>query len=200
MTAAPLSLADERDAVAALGAAFANYPLFAVLCPGAARRPRATEALCRFLFRTAVRVRGAFGTPDRTAVACAWPPGREWPSRWDAICAGGAPLAWRLGWRAFRVLTRLEAEFDARRAAHVPGPHWYVPLLGVRPEAQGRGLSRVTLEPIFAAADRGRVPVYLETATEPNVAIYKKLGFELLGRRVLTGGLPNWELLRRPVG
>jgi hypothetical protein len=32
------------------------------------------------------------------------------------------------------------------------------------------------------------------------VAIYKKLGFELRGHRELTGGLPNWELVRAPQG
>ncbi len=181
-----------------MAAAFAGYPLFAVLCPNAKRRPRVTEAFCRFLFRMSVRCDAAFGTADRSAVACAWPPGSEWPSWWDGFRAGGPGLFWRLGWRGARLLTRLEAEFDAGRAKHIPGPHWYVQLLGVRPDAQGKGLSRAVLRPVFEAADRDRVPVYLETATEPNVAIYQKLGFTLRGHRELTGGLPNWELVREP--
>jgi len=52
--------------------------------------------------------------------------------------------------------------------------------------------------PVFTAADRDRVPVYLETMTEPNVAIYTRLGFELVGKSELTGGLPNWEMVRKP--
>ncbi len=51
---------------------------------------------------------------------------------------------------------------------------------------------------VSEAADRARVPVYLETATEPNVTIYQKLGFELRGFGQLSGGLPNWELVREP--
>ena len=191
---------DEPAAVASLAAAFADYPLLAALCPDAKRRPLATEAFCRFLFRMSVRCDAAFGTADRAAVACAWPPGCEWPSRWAAFRAGGSALFWRLGWRGGRLLTRYEGEFDAGRAEHVPGPHWYVQLLGVRPESQGQGLSRAVLRPVFEATDRDRVPVYLETATEPNVAIYQKLGFELRGHRELTGGLPNWELVRDPRG
>jgi GNAT superfamily N-acetyltransferase len=187
---------DEAEAVAALAAAFADYPLLVLLCPDAKRRPRATAAFCRFLFRLSVRFGGAFGTPDRAAVALAWPPGSEWPSRWDGFRAGGLAFFWHLGWRASRLITRLEGEFDAARVVHVPGPHWYVPLLGVRPEMQGKGLSRAVLRPVFEAADRDRVPVYLETATEPNVAIYRRFGFELVGRRELTGGLPNWEMVR----
>ena len=195
-----LTREDEPAAVAALAAAFADYPLLAALCPDATRRPLATEAFCRFLFRMSVRCDAAFGTADRAAVACAWPPGSEWPSQWDGFRAGGLGLFWRLGWRGGRLLTCYEGEFDAGRAKHVPGPHWYVQLLGVRPESQGQGLSRAVLRPVFEAADRDRVPVYLETATEPNVAIYQKLGFALRGHRELTGGLPNWELVRDPRG
>ena len=193
-----LTREDEPAAVAALAAAFAGYPLFAVLSPNAKRRPRVITEFCRFLLRMSVRCDAAFSTADRAAVACAWPPGSEWPSWWDGFRAGGPGLFWRLGWRGARRLTRLEAEFDAGRARHIPGPHWYVQLLGVRPEVQGKGLSRAVLRPIFDAADCDRVPVYLETATEPNVAIYRKLGFEVRGFRELTGGLLNWELVREP--
>ena len=198
MTAELLTSADERAAVASLSTAFAEYPLLPLLCPNARRRPRVTEAFCRFLFRSAVRVGGAFGTPDRAAVVCSWPVGSEWPSRWDAVRAGGLSFAWTMGWRATRLMTRLEAEFDAARAEHTAGPHCYVPLLGVRPDAQGKGLSRAVLKPVFDRADREGVPVYLETVPEANVAIYKKLGFELVGHRELSRGLPNWEMVRRP--
>jgi GNAT superfamily N-acetyltransferase len=193
-----LTHADEPEAVAALAAAFADYPLLVLLCPDAKRRPRVVEAFCRYLFRMSVRCDGAFGTADRAAVVCSWPPGSEWPSWWRTVRAGGPSLAWRMGWRATRLMTRLEREFDAARAKHAPGPHWYVPLLGVRPDAQGKGLSRAVLRPVFEGADRDRAPVYLETATESNVVIYRRFGFELRGRRELTGGLANWELVRRP--
>lgn len=198
MTAEPLTRADEPAAVASLAAAFANYELLALLCPDAKRRPRVTDAFCRFLFRTAVRAGGAFGTPDRAAVVCSWPSGSEWPSRWDALRSGGLAFAWAMGWRATRLMTRLEGEFDASRAAHVDGPHCYVPLLGVRPDFQGKGLSRAVMQPVFDRADRDGVPVYLETVPEANVAIYRKLGFALVGNRTLSRGLPNWEMVRRP--
>jgi|GEM_PF-3741560 len=59
-------------------------------------------------------------------------------------------------------------------------------------------VSRAVLQPVFEAADRDRLPIYLETVPEVNVAIYKKLGFELRGHRTLAGGLANWELVREP--
>ena len=196
----PLTRRDERAAVASLSAAFANYKLLAALCPDPGRRKGVAWAFSRLLFRLAVAADGTFGTADRAAVVCALPPGREWPRLWDFLCAGTLSLSWRLRPRAALWLARLGHAFDDARARHLGGrPHWYVHLLGVRPGSQGKGLARAVLGPVFAAADRAGVPVYLETMPEANVPIYRKLGFELAGLRELPGGLPNYELIREPL-
>ena len=107
-------------------------------------------------------------------------------------------MLWWIGWRSSQLLMHLERDLDVARRKHAPGPHWYVPLLGVRPDAQGKGFSRAVFAPVFEMADRDKLPIYLETMTEANVAIYGKLGFELVCRSELHGGLPNWELRRAP--
>jgi GNAT superfamily N-acetyltransferase len=200
ITITPLTRADIPAAVESLAAAFVNYPLLAAPCPDTKRRPRVVEAFCRYLVHMSLRCEGGYATADRAAVVCTWPPGWEWPSRWTSLCTGFFAVLWRLGWKGSRWLIQIEHEFDESRLKHVPGPHWYVPLLGVRPDAQGRGLSRAVLRPVFEAADRDRVPIYLETMTEATVPVYKRLGFELRGHRKLTGDLPNWELVRQPQG
>jgi ribosomal protein S18 acetylase RimI-like enzyme len=188
-----LTRRDEPAAVASLTEAFADSPLFPPLCPDPARRARVVAAYCQFHFRLAVRAGGAFGTDDRAAVACAWPPGHERPTPWWEVRAGGPALLWQLRWGGSRRLWRLERGFEAARTRHVPGPHWYIALIGVRPGAQRRGLGRAVLRPVFDAAERDGVPVYLETRAEANVAIYRRLGFELVGHGDL-GGLFCWEL------
>jgi GNAT superfamily N-acetyltransferase len=194
-----LTRRDERVAVATLAAAFADYELLVVLCPEPARRRWVTEAFARFLFRISVRTGAVYATRDRAAVVCALPPGREWPGEWDYVRSGTLSMAWRLGWRSGIRFLRLGPWFDFTREQRMGDrPHWYVHLLGVRPEAQGKDLSRAVMRPVFDAADRDRVPVYLETMPEANVAIYQKLGFTLLGRSALPGGLPNWEMVREP--
>ena len=94
---------------------------------------------------------------------------------------------------------RLERQFDRARRGHVPGPHWYLLLLGVDPAARRRGLARAALRPVLDAADRDGLPCYLETQDGANVPAYARLGFAVVGRRRVAGGLWNWELTRRPV-
>ncbi len=194
-----IGLRHTRAAVQALAAAFADYAMLRALCPDARRRARVVPAFARMLYRISARAGGAFAVPGFGAVACGLPPGSEWPSEWDYVRAGALSVVWRMGLRAGWRFLKLGPAFDAARAKHMGDrPHWYLHLLGVRPEAQGKGLSRAVLRPMFDAADRERAPIFLETATETNVTIYTRMGFELLGFTELPGGIPNWEMAREP--
>lgn len=194
-----LTRRDEKAAVLTLADAFSVYPLFPPLCPNPLRRPAAIKLFCRMLFRLSATTGGAFATRCRSAVACALPPGFEWPGMYCYLQAGILSLFGRLGWKGGWWFYRLGPGFDEARARHMgERPHWYLHLLGVRTHEQGKGLSRCVLEPIYNLADKERVPIYLETMPEANIPIYLKLGFELLGRSTLHGGLPNWEMARWP--
>lgn len=52
--------------------------------------------------------------------------------------------------------------------------HWYVQVLGVSPDAQGKGVGRRLMKAAIAIA--GETPLYLE-CHDGNVAFYKKLGY-----------------------
>jgi ribosomal protein S18 acetylase RimI-like enzyme len=53
-------------------------------------------------------------------------------------------------------------------------------LIGVLPEAQGKGLASLLMNPILAEKKANKIPVYLETANQKNVAIYKRKGFRVI--------------------
>ncbi|CAE7033908.1 unnamed protein product [Symbiodinium natans] len=63
--------------------------------------------------------------------------------------------------------------------ALAPMPHWYLWILGVHPESQGRGVGAALLAEIQTMQDRDRVPCYLETSKWTNVQIYSKKSFKL---------------------
>ncbi len=78
-------------------------------------------------------------------------------------------------------------------------PHWYLPWLGVKPEAQGAGLGTALLAAGLARADRDGIPVYAEATTRRSVALYARHGFETWARMTLPG-CPEVITLLRPAG
>jgi ribosomal protein S18 acetylase RimI-like enzyme len=58
---------------------------------------------------------------------------------------------------------------------------------GTRTARQGQGLGSQLVEMGTSRADDARVPCYLETGTDSNIAFYQKRGFEIIGQVDLYG-------------
>ncbi len=85
---------------------------------------------------------------------------------------------------------------DAIAAFHPKDPHWYLPLIGVDPGRQGRGLGSALLKAGLALCDAAGLPAYLESSNIKNVPLYERFGFEVLGV-VQPGDFPGlWPMLR----
>ena len=64
---------------------------------------------------------------------------------------------------------------------HPAEPHWYLPLIGVEPAKQGRGLGTALLGYALKRIDReGRI-AYLESTNPANIPLYQRHGFEVVG-------------------
>lgn len=95
--------------------------------------------------------------------------------------------------RLLRALTFIE-----RKHPRSPG-HWYLPIIGVAPEWQGRGFGAALLRPVLERCDRDRTPAYLEASTPRNRALYERHGFEVTEEcRYAADGPPMWRMWREP--
>ena len=134
---------------------------------------------------------GAEGTID--AVEMWNPPG--------GLCAGppDPAVAWAAASAAFTDAERRAWErFDELLAVpEEAGSYWYLGVLATAPALQGTGLGRSLTTPMLAAADRSGLPTYLETASETNVAVYARLGFEVEREVQLPDVGPLARLMRR---
>ena len=61
---------------------------------------------------------------------------------------------------------------------------WYLSILGVEPQAQGRGLGRRLLEPTLSEADREGAVCFLETYSSRSIPFYERLGFRRVASHV----------------
>lgn len=125
----------------------------------------------------------AKGVAERTsgmeAVAVWLPPGRHLGL--GAMVRSGfasARFAMTPPFVSIRRLTSMLRQFDKTRQRLMPVPHWYLLALGVEPGFQRYGYGPLLVRHGVQRADPRAVPTYVETEVGPNVAIYRKLGFD----------------------
>jgi ribosomal protein S18 acetylase RimI-like enzyme len=80
-----------------------------------------------------------------------------------------------------RIRGNIAAILQGMGRYHPSEPHWYLPLIGVDPARQGRGIGSALMRHALAACDRDRLPAYLESSNPANIPLYERHGFERLG-------------------
>ncbi len=99
-------------------------------------------------------------------------------------------------YRAMEQWLHIFRKFDKIRPRQ---PHWYILVLGVHPDHQGKGMGGELLRKVLQRAEEDRVAVYLESSNPKNLDFYRKYGFELTAEIVPVAGCPPiWGLLREP--
>ncbi len=86
---------------------------------------------------------------------------------------------------------------EAQGGLHPHEPHWYLPWIGVVPEAQGAGIGAELLSRGLARADAEGLPVYLEATNRRNAVLYARHGFNVTGV-VDAPGYPEILAMWRP--
>lgn len=97
-----------------------------------------------------------------------------------------------------RALSDAGALIEQMGSYHPTEPHWYLPLIGIDPACQGKGLGGALMRHALAEIDREGGIAYLESSNPANVPLYQRHGFELLGT-IQVGGSPEiFPMLRQP--
>jgi ribosomal protein S18 acetylase RimI-like enzyme len=95
-------------------------------------------------------------------------------------------------------LDDLRAAFERMEQSHPQEPHWYLPQIGVEPNAQGKGLGAALMRHALARCDQEKALAYLEASKPQNVPFYQRHGFEVIGEIRMGGAPPVTPMVRRP--
>ena len=182
----------------ALARAFEDDPVMSWVFRDDAQRLRRLERAFGLFLRRIWLPEGECYTTDRLIGAALWLP----PGKWHLgvlaqlrllpamISVTGSNLP-----RLFSVLNLIEKKHPKQ-----PG-HYYLAVLGVEPEHQGRGFGSALLQPVLGRCDRERIPAYLESSKRRNVVLYERHGFRVVEElRLPKDGPPIWRMWRDPVG
>jgi GNAT superfamily N-acetyltransferase len=76
---------------------------------------------------------------------------------------------------------------------------WYLSIVGIKPEFQGKGLGAQLINEVLKETDELGLPTYLETFTPRNISFYNRLGYEMTASFLepLTNAT-YWVLVREP--
>ena len=189
---------DAEQLADCLARAFSDDPGFAHLLPDSRSR---TERL-RVFFETELREialpRGLVWTTEEVVGAAVWAAPGQWQVPLGTTLRELRPMMRVFGGRlpiALWSRLRMDSRHPRRPA------HWYLAMMGVVPDWQGRGLGSALMRPGLEEIDAARLPAYLETSTLRARALYERNGFTVTGEMNLPAdGPPIWLMWREARG
>lgn len=193
----------QDQAAIALGRAFIDDPVFRAIVPtmtDAAARARVLGELFRAMFVVERRTgQPAFGVVrDGKVVAAAVTEGAGRASMVDTAMAGIGQMPRLVRAIGVEGVYRAMTVFRVLAKSHPAEPHLYLQALGVDPDYQRRHLGIALLDYLRdqATARPDVKGVYLETATEANVAYYSAKGYQVIGE-IVPLGVRMWRMYQR---
>lgn len=190
--------AGAQAAAADLAAAFVSDPVFDWFTRTDGRRAAARLDFFRFLVRELVTGVGQVRRPAAGGAAAIWMPSESLGPNPLIKEIQALPMLLALtGWSRFYRLLQLREVMDKHHP--LDRPHEYLWFLGVTPEAQGHGVGSRLLKSHLDHLDAIGRPAFLETATEPNLRLYGRHGFQVIAEYRPGGDGPvNWAMWRDP--
>lgn len=134
-------------------------------------------------------------TTDDHAGAAYWAPPGHWKTPPRQMLRLAPFMTMNMRHRVPRALRGL-GMIERAHGKH-PG-HYYLAMLGTRPDRQGAGVGSELMRPILDRCDADGIGAYLESSKEANIPFYRRHGFEVVDELCLPGGPSIWPMWRDP--
>lgn len=181
-----------------LAIAFRDDPIFRYIFQTEEKYDRCATWMFASWIRWATLYGNAWMTEDRKAVVLMRSIRSPKMTMMSMIRAGMLLTPLKLGFKAFRrfyfqVVTILDKKHEEIMGTQL---HWYGWMIGVTPEDRGKG--RDLMNYCFKIADDYHIPIFLETATQRNVALYNLKQFQVKDKIEFTLGDFTLYFMVRP--
>jgi len=106
-------------------------------------------------------------------------------SLWNLIISGAIWPALKIGRKALRKIEAFDKYMEKKHYELVPKEHWYLAVLAVEPQYQGKGYGGKLLNGMLSIIDKEGLSCYVETEGEKNVSLYQHFGFNAIDKFVV---------------
>jgi len=183
-----------------LSKAFCQDPIFRYLIPDTKQRLKTLNHYFQHVIKYGLHYGEVYSSPNLEGISIWLPPNNSSHTRWKAIRTGALVLPLKVKWKYLTLQNKIYKFTDNLHKKLVPYPHWYLSLIGVGPNHQGKGVGQHLLSTTINRIDLECKPIYLETNKEKNVEIFKRFGFRILKKVIVPGTeIFHWSLLRNPI-
>ena len=179
-----LSEDDVYRAVDVLVRAFYDYPIHSCLFPN--DREEKLKHLFNFAVKMYVRYGQVLASSINLEAVALWHDSNQEIGLLQQIRSGGVSLLKHLGIKSLKKLTTFENFSVNLHKKHINSHHNHAVLIGVDPKHQGRGFGSKLMRSKF----KENLPIYLDTHTQEDVAIWQHLGFEIIDKVLV----PNTDI------
>ncbi len=194
-----INKSDVEPAIETLTKSFQESPLSKYFTANYSDKARAQGLHC-FLsigIHLGIKYGEVYATPNLEGIAI-WMNSDKLPiTTWKTLRA--VPLTAMLGFVRYggAKMRPVGDYIDKTHKRLAPSRHWYLQVLGVNPEFQGKGYSSKLVRGMLTKVDSQHLPCYLETIDEKNVSIYERFGFRVIERSAIPQTpFENWAMLR----
>lgn len=187
------TVAEARAIAETLAAAFFQDPVIGWAWPDQERRLQILPDFFEVMVNVSMDYDLVYATEDLTGAALWVPPTAPEPSEEEAEAFAASIRS--VAHEFAPLVLQLFAILDEH---HPHEPHFYLPIIGTRPEHQGQGIGTALLAPVLQRCDREQIPAYLEATSERNQALYRRAGFRTIGLVPLPDGPALWPMWREP--
>lgn len=190
MNIVPLAENEEQLAVDLFSAAFHDDPVMNWLCD----KPEFLQAFFKLMIPV-YRVHNLSYKDEGARGSSVWlgPGGKL---KWR-ITAGNVLNMMRIV--GFRGVIRLMQSGSKMEKLHPKKPHYYLFLIGARPEYAGRGVGSALMSQMLRRCDAENMPAYLENSKKDNLQFYQGHGFKVMEEIKFTKNAPSlWLMWREP--
>ena len=194
---------DLKTAGCILGKAFQDDPAWVNVIPDDKERKQKLPAIFEYLIIYTLRYGEVYAPSENLEGIAVWIPHYNANMTfWKVIRSGAIWKAIKMGAKIGNKIQRVFEEIEKDRNEYMKekGGYMYLQAIGVSPEYQGQGFGGKLLRAMFEKANSENFLIYLETETEDNVAMYKKLGFKVIKEfEVQEFNFTFWEMIREPI-
>ena len=195
---ARLTKAQVKPSAEVLSRAFYNYPLLQYYFPKELERKKIALYFVSLAIFSGIRYGEIYATsPNLEGIAVWFPPGNYPVTIWKLVRSVPLSVIFGFGRYGGGRMRQLSEYIDAVHQRLAPFGHWFLQVIGVDPQFQGKGYASKLLKPMLARIDEEGLPCYLETQDETKVQLYEHFGFKVIEKSIVPEtNLTNWAMLR----